>query len=237
VLVPASRGGPLAGQTWDLNPPDVDYIVAIRRRPMHGPSTWAVTCVGCPTLMGVNDRGLAVGTTNIKTYGSRPGAGYLTIIHRAIRESSAIAASAVVAGAPHAGAHTYWVADAREQHEWEASPNAQLRRDTGEGPLCRSNHCLFDLHRKIEGEAPTDSSRARLARMERWLDRPTVDVDGLKALFADRSDGVRSINRYPEDDEPAATNAVFIALLAEKAALACRGPADRGEWVRLDFDT
>ena len=62
VLVPATHGGPLAAQTWDLNPPDVDFIVAVRRRPVSGPQTWAVTCAGCLTLMGINEAGVAVGT-------------------------------------------------------------------------------------------------------------------------------------------------------------------------------
>ena len=68
ALVPAPRsatGAPLAAQTWDLNPPDLAFVVAIRRRPIEGPATVSVTCAGCPNLMGINAHGLAFGTTNL----------------------------------------------------------------------------------------------------------------------------------------------------------------------------
>ncbi|MEA1619090.1 hypothetical protein SOQ14_09185 [Erythrobacter sp. T5W1-R] len=61
----------MQGQTWDLNGPDVDYVIALHRLPDDGPETWTVTCAGCQTLMGMNAHGLAVGTTNLKTRGAR----------------------------------------------------------------------------------------------------------------------------------------------------------------------
>ena len=110
ILVPppsSKEAHAIAGQTWDLNPPDIEYVVAIRRRPTSGPQTWTVTCAGCLTLMGINEHGLSVGTTNIKTYGSRPGVGYLSILHRAVRSKDTREAMDLVRDAPHAGAHTY----------------------------------------------------------------------------------------------------------------------------------
>ena len=59
----------------------------------------------------------------------------------------------------------------------------------------------------------------------------------IKALFANREDGLHSINRYEEDDQGTATNSVFIARPHERIAYACRGPADRGQWYRLDFES
>lgn len=237
LMVPADRtasGHPLVGQTWDLNPPDVEYVVAVHRRPDEGPATWSVTCTGCLSLMGFNAEGVAVGTTNIKTYGSRPGVGYLSILHRAIRSGSLDEALEVVRTAPHAGAHTYWLADAARQVEVEASPNAQLERDTSEGPIWRTNHCLLEDHRGIEGEVPSDSTKARFERLRELLEPARdMDVDGLRAVFADRGRGVHSINRYAEDAQGTATNAVLIVDPAERGGWACRGPADRGEWVEL----
>ena len=64
ILVPPQRsrdGALLAAQTWDLNPQDVDDIVAIHRRPDDQPATWSITCNGYPTLVGINQHGLAVG--------------------------------------------------------------------------------------------------------------------------------------------------------------------------------
>ncbi|MEM9070295.1 MAG: C45 family peptidase [Myxococcota bacterium] len=239
LLVPASRtanDGPLVGQTWDLNPPDVEYVVAVHRQPDEGPQTWAITCTGCLSLIGLNEHGVSVGTTNIKTYGSRAGVGYLSILHRAIRAASAKEASALVQNAPHAGAHTYWIADATTQMEWEASPNAQVRRDTEDGPIWRTNHCLATEHQALEGEVVGESSLARFSRLKEVLEPATdVNVDTLKTLFSDRARGLQSINRYAEDDQGTATNAVFIASPTERRAWACRGPADRGTWIELSF--
>ncbi len=238
VLAPGSITGsglPLVGQTWDLNPPDVDYVIGVHRHPASGPETWAITCTGCLTLVGMNARGLAVGTTNIKTYGSKPGVGYLSILHRAVRADDAEQAKGLVEQAPHAGAHTYWLADANQQVEWESSPNGSFLRDTREGPVWRTNHCLAPTHRELEGEEPSESSRRRFETIGAQLGRGGLDVERLKELFADRSQGILSVNRYPEDGQGTATNAVFIASPAERRAWACRGPADRGTWVELRF--
>jgi len=240
LLVPGVRtesGHALAGQTWDLNPPDVDYIVAIRRRPDAGPQTWSVTCTGCLSLMGINDAGLALGTTNIKVYGSQPGVGYLDILHRMLRTGSVQEASACLQEAPISGAHTYWLADPHRQREWEASPNGKFSRDPESEPMARTNHCLRPEHHEIRGEEPSPSSLARLNRIHGMLESGDVGVDRVKAVFGDRSDGVDSVNRYAEDDQGTATNAVFIAEPASRRAWACRGPADRGAWIELDFSS
>jgi len=238
VLVPGSHtadGDALVGQTWDLNPPDVAYIVAIHRQPDGGPETWSVTCGGCLSLVGINSEGVSVGTTNIKTFGARPGVGYLGVLHKALNQRSALEAAAVIEGAPRAGAHTFWAADATHQVEYEATPISHVRRDTRMGPLHRTNHCLVPEHQRIEGEPPNDSSKARFARIETLLARRGHDIEGLQRLFGDRSDGVHSVNRYEEDDQGTATNSVFIASPVARRAWACRGPADRGRWIELSF--
>ena len=239
LMVPGARtakGLPLAGQTWDLNPPDVDYVVAVRRSPTDGPQTWTVTCTGCLTLMGISERGLSVGTTNIKTYGARTGVGYMSILHRALRADDAKDAQGIIDAAPHAGAHTYWVADGELQLEWEASPVERTLRVIDQLPLYRTNHCIGEGHRSREGEVVGDSSRARFARLEVLLAGNHHTPESLRKVFADRAEGVLSINRYAEDEQGTATNAVFIASPSERRAWACRGPADRGVWTELTFD-
>lgn len=130
VLIPpglTADGQQLVGQTWALNPTDVDYVVALRRRPDDGPATWTVTVAGCPTLVGMNELGLAVGTTNIKTWGSGPGVGYLNVLHKAVRCRSLDEAIDVVRDAPRAGAHTYWLADGKRAVELERTERGRLR--------------------------------------------------------------------------------------------------------------
>jgi hypothetical protein len=240
LLVPASgtrEKQVIVGQTWDLNPTDLDFVVAVHRRPSHGVETWAVTCAGALSLTGMSARGVTVGTTNIKTRRSRVGVGYLGLLHRAIRAESVSDAAASIRGAPRAAAHTYWLADSDGALELECDPVAVVERRADREPLARTNHCLAGSLRELEGEVPTVSSQRRLARAEQRLRAAPQDVASLQALMRDRSDGVDSINRYTEDGQGTTTNACLIAVPARRELWACRGPADRGEWVRLEFSS
>jgi isopenicillin-N N-acyltransferase like protein len=240
MLVPATgaRGGQvLVGQTWDLNPTDLDFVVAVHRRPTNGVETWSVTVSGALSLTGMNARGVAVGTTNIKTRRSRVGVGYLSLLHRAIRCETAAEAEAALRAAPRAAAHTYWLADALGATELECDPENVIERRAETEALARTNHCLAGSMRELEGEPPTVSSQTRLARAETQLRAAPQDVASLQALMRDRSDGVDSINRYTEDEQGTTTNACLIAIPERLELWACRGPADRGQWVRLAFES
>lgn len=235
ALVPAAQsatGAPLAAQTWDLNPPDLAFVIAIRRRPESGPATVSVTCAGCPNLMGVSSAGLAFGTTNLKVHGVRPGVPYLSVLHRLSRCASRAEAATLLRSVPLAAAHSYWLADADGLEDWECSVDARLPR-TGDAPLCRTNHCLDAGLAGREDEPPTSSSLARLAHARQALSAPSLGVADLRALFADRSHGLDSINRYVEDGTGTSTNACMIAEPRERRIHACRGPSDRGAWVTL----
>jgi hypothetical protein len=225
----------IVGQTWDLNPTDLDFVVAVHRRPEVGPETWSVTCAGALSLTGMSALGLAVGTTNIKTRRSRVGVGYLSLLHRAIRAASVGEARALIQGAPRAAAHTYWLADGAQATELECDPDQAIERRADVVPVARTNHCLAGVMRESEGEAPTASSEKRLARAEKWLRAQPQDVASLQALMRDRSDGVDSINRYTEDEQGTTTNACVIAVPTRRELWACRGPADRGRWIQLAF--
>ncbi len=238
LLVPpglSSSGAVIVGQTWDLNPTDLDFVVAVHRRPTAGPETWSVTCAGALSLTGMSSAGVAVGTTNIKTRRSRVGVGYLSVLHRAIRAGSAEEAQQLVRGAPRAAAHTFWLADAAGATELECDPDTVSERRAETEPVARTNHCISDAMREVEGEPATLSSQKRLARAEQQLRSGSQSVATLQTLMRDRSDGVDSINRYTEDDQGTTTNACVIAIPARLELWACRGPADRGEWVQLKF--
>jgi isopenicillin-N N-acyltransferase-like protein len=240
LLLPATwtaSGADVAAQTWDLNPQDLEYVVAIHRLPDDAPETWSVTCTGCLSLVGMNAAGLAVGTTNIKTHGSRIGVGYMGVLHRMLASRSFDEAAAVCRTAPRAAAHTYWLASQGRLVEWETTAWSAQERPAGRHWLARSNHCLLDAHARAEGEPPSTSSRARLARAASLLDaRHDHNLASLQAIFADRSDGVDSINRWPEDDQGTATNSVVVCQPEGLAMWACRGPADRGRWQQLHFE-
>jgi len=238
MLFPGAGAQPLvAAQTWDLNPSDLEYVVALQRRPDHGPSTWSITCAGCPSLIGMNERGLSIGTTNIKIRPSRVGIPYLSLIHAALAASDRAQASARIISAPRAAAHTYWLADRTGGEDLECSADTVTRREArhGQPGLARTNHCLDGAHAQSEGEPPSSSSRARLVRAAAAVAGPQPTIAALKRLLADRSDGIDSINRYGEDGQGTSTNACVISVPARRELHVCRGPSDRGRWLTLGF--
>ena len=228
----------LAGQTWDLHPADVEFVVAVKRKPDDGPRTWSITTVGCPTLIGLNEHGVYVGTTNIKVSSVRDDApGYLNILHLALTTTSdAPQAAKVFEQTPRLAAHTYWAADLAGGVEVEASAGHAVTRQLGggvNGMLLQTNHCLEPQHIETEAEPPSDSSVARFARAKEILAAGGHDVESLKAMMGDREGAPNCISRHHEDEQYAATNACAIADLTNTTLHACRGPADRGAWVEL----
>ena len=238
ALIPPNRsanGQSLQGQTWDLNGPDVKHVIALHQIPDDGPERWTVTCAGCQTLMGMNEHGVTVGTTNLKTKGARVGIPYLSVLHKALKQKSRAAANAIVQAVPVAGSHTYWIGDRFGATEWERAPDTAFSRSTETGPLARSNHCLFDANIALETDL-SESTHTRIERMQALLEGASNHtVESLSHLFADRADGRLSINRFAEDETGATTNAVVAFNPADLEFLACRGPADQGEWVQLKF--
>ncbi len=231
-----ANGRALQGQTWDLNGPDVEYVIALHRLPDEGPETWAVTCAGCQTLMGMNQHGVTVGTTNLKTKGAKVGIPYLSLLHLAVKQPTLAEASALVESAPVAGSHSYWIGDENEAVEWERTPQTANSRSTKHGPVVRTNHCLFDENIALETDLSPSTSE-RFARMQKLLAQSDAhNTEMLKQLFADRTDGRLSINRIAEDNSGATTNAVVAMDPSRLEFLACRGQADRGVWTQLEFE-
>ena len=240
ILLPGgntAEGQIIAGQTWDLNPQDIDYVIGVHRKPNNAPETWSVTVSGCPSLVGMNSHGVTVGTTNIKTWGARNGVGYMNILHRALHQSDFEAAANVMLTAPRSGAHTYWFADAHNGCLWESTPDHVEPRNVTDGPVYQTNHCVYGGIAENEWQPPSSSSLARYNRLETLLNRGGHTISTLREVFSDRSDGVDSLNRYAEDDQGTATNSVLLGVPATRELWACRGPADRGVWQQLQFDT
>lgn len=224
-----------AAQTWDLNPTDLEFVVAVHRTPDRGPETWSITCTGCLSLMGMNERGLTVGTTNIKARDTQPGVGYLSLIHRALASENVAEAKESIRTAPRAAAHTYWLADAAGAVELECGSRRVTERQLDSSPLTRTNHCMAPALAALQGEPTSPSSAKRLQKLDAWLSQGGQNLATLRALFSDRSDGLLSINRYLEDGTGTSTNACMIGTPARRELWACQGPADRSTWVQLPF--
>jgi len=223
----------VCGQTWDLATDNLPHTIGVARAPDDAPRTWCLTTNGCLSLIGLNSEGLAVGTTNIRTTDARPGVNYLSIIHKALACRDLDAAVAAIVDAPRAGAHFYYVADARGRARLiECSARAAYVQVLERGVAVHANHCLLPETRAIEGGAPTSSSLARAARMTTLGEGVArVAVDDLRRFFADTSDGADAICR--DDIDGLNTNGAVVMDPAAGSILACHGVPSRGTWLDL----
>ena len=236
MLVPSARsvdGHLLAAQTWDLNQGDLQHVTCVHRNPHEGPSTVSVSIAGGPTLIGLNEHGVWVGTTNLKTCDVQLGIGYMSLLHRAIRQRTHAEAASVIEHATRVAAHTYWLADEHGGIELECTATHTLRRILSTESIVQTNHCLEGIHE--DAEPPSQSSLCRYERARSLLAQGQHDVGSIRNLLADRSDGALSISRHPEDAESASTNACGIGIPATRTFHTCRGPSDQGEWVAIQL--
>lgn len=225
-------GAIVCGQTWDLATDNLPFVIGMVRAPAGGPVTRTLTTDGCLSLIGMNDRGIAVGTTNIRTTDARPGVNYLSILHKALAQDSFEAAVQAVVTAPRAGAHFYYVADAERVTLLECSARVAHRQDLARGVAVHANHCLLPENQAIEGSPPTSSSRFRQARMEALAsETKRLGPEVVQGFFADVAGGSDAICR--DDIDGLNTNGAVVMVPEQGAIRIVQGVPSRGSWVDL----
>jgi len=222
----------IAGQTWDLATDNLPFVIGMVRAPKGGPVTRTLTTDGCLSLIGLNDRGIAIGTTNIRTKDARPGVNYLSIIHRALAAESFEAAVEAVVTAPRAGAHFYYVADNERVALLECSAQVAHRHDLAKGVAVHANHCLLAENQAIEGSPPTSSSRFRQVRMEALANEAgRLTPELVQGFFADVAGGSDAICR--DDIDGLNTNGAVVMMPEHGTIRIVHGVPSRGSWVDL----
>jgi isopenicillin-N N-acyltransferase like protein len=230
-------GKTLVGQTWDLATDNMPFVIAVQRKPKDRPSTWTMTTVGCLSLIGMNDAGIAIGTTNIRTKDSRTGVTYLQIIHRALREKTLAGVSACIVDAPRAGAHYYYAADANGGAiAVECTAARALKTEIKSGYYVHCNHVLDAAHKPLEAVGPYESSICRQSRMgeliakEQQAGRP-ITVETAKAMLADHDGEKNAICRH--DYAGISSNGSVIISPEARRMWTCHGPACKASWIEV----
>lgn len=229
-----ASGKLLCGQTWDLATDNMPYVLAVHRRPTDGPQTWCLTTVGCLSLIGLNEHGIACGTTNIRTTDARPGVTYLSLIHKALGQSSIDEAITAITDAQRAGAHFYYLADGTGRGvAIECTPEHAELAEIEVGAYVHTNHCLIPAHQAIEGNTPSASSHARQDRLERLIaeDCGTADLDAAKRWLSDRENGENAISRT--DFDGISSNGAVVMEPESGIIHAGHGPPHATTWTDL----
>lgn len=228
-------GEVLCGQTWDLATDNLPFVLGVERRPKDGPATISLTTDGCLSLIGLNEHGIAVGTTNIRTTDARPGVNYLSVIHRALSESSLETAKDAVVSAPRAGAHFYFVAGgAGEAWGIECSAQSAWPEKLDNGFLVHANHCLRPETKAIEGTQPNSSSLHRQARLSQLASTTApITPQLIREFFADHEGAKDAICR--DDFDGLNTNGAVVIAPERKSIWLVHGVPSRGIWTELSF--
>jgi isopenicillin-N N-acyltransferase-like protein len=224
-------GGVLVGQTWDLATDNMPFVVGVHRTPTDGPQTWTLTTVGCLSLIGMNEHGVSVGTTNVRTPDARPGVMYLSIIHKALHQRDLESAASAVVDAPRAGAHFYWVADGDgHASAIECTATTAHIDAISRGVYVHCNHCLVDSHIAREPRPPSPSSAHRTTRLQALLEdgAGAHDLDSVKAALADEEGGDNAICR--DDTHGISTNGAVVIAPERREIHACHGLPSRATW-------
>lgn len=228
----AGEGRIVCGQTWDLATDNMPYVIGVVRKPDQGPATWSLTTVGCLSLIGMNEEGLAIGTTNLRTTDARPGVTYLSIIHRCLGETSVDAAVRCITDAQRAGAHYYFVADRTGRgRAVECTATHHDVRIVDEGVFVHTNHALVGAHVAMEANTPSASSHARQDRLTALLEGAPVDRARAESALADRENGALAICRHDYDGISSNGAAVMVPDLPSLRA--CHGTPDTATWTEL----
>lgn len=227
----AAGAGVLCGQSWDLATDNLPFVLGVVRKPAESPATVTLTTDGCLSLIGMNEHGLCVGTTNIRTTDARPGVNYLSIIHKALAQHTFDEALAVIEAAPRAGAHYYYVASADRATTLECSARTAHRRDLSAGVAVHANHCLLPENRAIEGNTPNPSTLHRQRRMEALATARPLTLDLLASFFADTDGGLNAICR--DDYDGLNTNGAVVMAPAQREIRLVHGVPSRNPWHSL----
>ena len=229
----------LIGQNWDLQTSNLPYVRLIHRQPTDdSPQTWSLSLTGCLTLIGINDHGIAVGNTNIKTRDARRGMQYLSVLHRAVRSRTFDEAVNSITNAPRAGAHYYYVADGKGNAVGlECSAQQVAPLSAANGYLVHCNHALDATIATLEIEEPSTSTSCRQHRLSALIEThsPSITVENLQEMLADHENGEDAICRHGASGEATSTNACVIMCPETVQMYACRGHAHTGVWREVSL--
>lgn len=227
----------ILAQSWDLQTSNMPFVRLVHRRPDNGPQTISLTLTGCLSLIGINEYGIAVGTTNLQTTDARIGVQYLSVLHRALRCTTLLDAVECITQAPRASGHYYYAASPDGQAVGiECSATRHVIYPFNQGCFTHCNHALSEDIARFEAHAPTPSTNHRQKRLTELLRNHTspISMNDVKQFLSDHDGGPdRCICRHDHDN--ISTNAAVILSPATLEIYACRSHPHTGQWTTCTF--
>lgn len=234
ALVPASRGGGLYAQTWDMHDSATPHVLLLDLRPDDAPAALVFTTVGCIGQIGVNAAGISVGINNLSATDGRVGLTWPHVVRKVLEQTTLEAAVACVREAPLAGGHNYLLMDAAGRGvNIETSARVQVETWLDTEPIVHTNHCLAPETRAVEAAKDAGllaSSHERLRVATELLREGDIDVPRLMALCAEPT----AVCRRSEAPAHIETSGAAVIRPATRELWACWGQPDRAPWHRFE---
>ena len=134
---------PVSAQTWDLAHDNMPYVIALIREPTDGLKTATLTVTGGLNMAGLNEAGLGILTTNLKSFNSQIGLPYLSLMHLALKCKKLTHATRRIIDSTRSGAHFYLLADAESKfNALEVLPHNYRNLKTSDNYIVHTNHIL-----------------------------------------------------------------------------------------------
>jgi len=233
----------IIGQTWDMSVEAMDYLVIVKKNPDNGPKMTYLTTMGGMGLLGINEHGLAIGTTNLMANDSKPGVNYLFTITKALMADNYGSMVDDIIKTNRLSGHSFLCAAVNTKTNTnqgcllETSATDYINFPSDHYPLVRTNN-YSDAMRKYEIFIPEARRRNSVFRYSRAL---SLLVDKPKWTEKELWDNILS-DTYRSNSGAAICNEDYTAQYSEFATLAtaillphkqqiwlCRGGGANGE--------
>ena len=151
----------------------------------------------------MNEEGISIGTTNLRTRDAQRGVCYLSIIHKVLSCRDIESAVDTVTNAVRAGGHYYYICDATgNSFAVECSAKQYELTSVEQGHHVECNHILSDKLLPLEADTPKNSSLCRISRMNQLISSAPPEFVTRKndRISVDHEDGPGAICRHDLDD-------------------------------------
>lgn len=176
---------------------------------------------GLPSL-GINEAGLAVDTTSLRTRDAQARVAHVSLIDRGLRSRITSDALKAMSARRRAGGHVFYMATALGSAVALACTGQRHAvREVTRGVLVHANDCFEPDHREVDVDAAQPSTQARQGQMTALAARAAGALD---------EDTLESCR---DDVGGTSTNAAAIFAPEGGVLLACHGPPSRSPWVEL----
>lgn len=231
-----STAGTLCGQTWDMSPEAINYLVLVRKKPSRGPESLYLTTMGCLALIGLNSHGIAVGNTNLMTADHAPGVNYLFTITAALQAASLDTATGIIINTPRLSGHNFYVAGQHSAVNIESSATQAYCTTVRDKPFVHTNHCLNQSLQLLElprSALLRESSYYRYERMQQhFADKAEWNPARCWKVLSDREQSNTGAAICKEDRGSGtglfATVATCVLAPRERKMWVCAGGAREG---------